>query len=736
MAKKKDDEILKLALERFEEIESYEGEQREKMRLDKLFGLGDQWDPNDRKSREDGGRFCLTVQRSNQFTDHIKNQNRQIAPSIKISPTDDGDNEKVAERRQGLIRHIQYDSKSVMARNQAFDDAVDMGRGHYIVKTEWDGPESIDKKIIVEPIQDPFTVYMDINREKPDYSDCKFGFIVNTQRRKEFREEYPDAVSSTWTGHSSHKWSTVDRVTWAEYYCLKIVKRTLLAIKGYGEDGEEDVKLVYKDELKRELHPHEEIVKKREVEDAEWWWYKITSQEILDREKLPFKFIPIITNIGKETTVDGQLILKGLLRDIRDPLTLYNWVASTEGEIIAKATAVQWLFAEGQDEGYEDMWARSNVSNDYGLMYKPTSFEGQLVPPPQKIQFAGVPQGLVNQRHEIIEDCKAITGIYDASIGNRSNETSGVAIRARQAQGENANYHYTQNSIYGVTHEGRVINSALPTVYDTPRTLTIMGEDDNEDVLRILQDPEDPGLGTGSFNVTVAEGPNSDTARQEQASGTLQMLEKVGIVQEVAADIAIRMQDWKGKNELADRVEFGIEQKYPGITKQVKSDGENDEVVVLQQQLQQAQSQMQQMGQQAQQLQEALQKSNADKNAADKGKVQNDMEELKQGWEKLKIEKGKIEGELALKRQELELTGKIKDLEVSSNVEISSEKNKTEIIKTEMSKQQQPEVKPEAPKEKSEKPPAINIYNGGTKVSTVKKTSDNSYEVVTKTGDK
>ena len=32
------------------------------------------------------------------------------------------------------------------------------------------------------------------------------------------------------------------------------------------------------------------------------------------------------------------------------------------------------------------------------------------------------------------DDIKAITGIYDPSLGNRSNETSGIAIRERKSE--------------------------------------------------------------------------------------------------------------------------------------------------------------------------------------------------------------------------------------------------------------------------------------------------------------
>jgi hypothetical protein len=687
MARKEtDEEIIKLALERFKEIEDYEGEQRQEMLDDKEFSLGIQWSEDERRSRRADGRACFTIQRSKQFSNFVKNQQRKFAPSIKISPTDEGAQEIVAERRQGVIRHIQYDSKSVMARTQAYDDAVDMGRGHYLVTTDWVSPDSLNQKIVVEPIKDPLSVYMDINREKPDYSDCNFGFIVKSMRRSEFQEKYPDATSSSWSGTSNHKWVTKDQVTVAKYYFKKAKTRKLIVIEGVDENGKQATTTVYEDKLERELHKHEKIIRKREVEDPEWWCYTITSQEVLDKKKLVFKEMPICTTIGSEDVVDGRLVLKGLLRDIKDPLRMYNYVASQEAMLVALAPKAPWVMAEGQDEGYESMWANANIENQSALIYKPTSFEGHLNPAPQRTQFAGTPQGLVMQRQEIIADCMAITGIHEAALGQRSNETSGVAIRARQGQGENSTFHFTQNGIYTVTHEGRVINSGLEFIYDTERTIEIMGEDDEKSMVPINA-KDDPGLGTGNFSVTVSTGPTTDTARQEQAMGMIELIGQVPLIQNVASDLVVRSQDWVGKDALADRLEFAIEHQFPGITTQKKPDGENDEVMFLQQQLQQLQQQLQQMGQQSQQLQQMLQKADADKQAAEAGKVQIMLQEVDIKRQELGLKQQQIQGDLAIKQRQLEIDAMKADLDSETKLTINDKQAQKDLIIAEVNSQ-------------------------------------------------
>ena len=50
-------------------------------------------------------------------------------------------------------------------------------------------------------------------------------------------------------------------------------------------------------------------------------------------------------------------------------------------------------------------------------------------PPPD------IPAALVQESAIASDEMKATTGIYDAALGARSNEISGVAIRARESQG-------------------------------------------------------------------------------------------------------------------------------------------------------------------------------------------------------------------------------------------------------------------------------------------------------------
>ena len=67
-------------------------------------------------------------------------------------------------------------------------------------------------------------------------------------------------------------------------------------------------------------------------------------------------------------------------------------------------------------------------------------------------------------------------------LGNRSNETSGVAIEARKQESQNGTSIYADNVVKAVEQAGRVIVS-IPRIYDTER-YPHSGDDDAERLWR------------------------------------------------------------------------------------------------------------------------------------------------------------------------------------------------------------------------------------------------------------
>jgi len=64
----------------------------------------------------------------------------------------------------------------------------------------------------------------------------------------------------------------------------------------------------------------------------------------------------------------------------------------------------------------------------------------------------GTAAGALQEALNASDDMKGIIGLYDASLGARSNETSGVAINARQREGDVSTFHFLDNMSRAIRH--------------------------------------------------------------------------------------------------------------------------------------------------------------------------------------------------------------------------------------------------------------------------------------------
>jgi hypothetical protein len=176
---------------------------------------------------------------------------------------------------------------------------------------------------------------------------------------------------------------------------------------------------------------------------------------------------------------------------------------------------------------------------------------------------------------QTVDHLKSTTGIYDASLGNRSNETSGLAIRTRQQQGDTANYHYVDNLATAITHETRILLDLIPKIYDQRgRVVRILGDDGSEQNATLnapfqkrggqtVLDPRqfDPqqltkiyDLNAGRYDVAINIGPSYATKRQESADAMLQFAQAAPELTPRYADLLVEAQDWPNAQAIADRI--------------------------------------------------------------------------------------------------------------------------------------------------------------------------------------
>ncbi len=562
-----DAEIIEEAKKYMELVITADGDNRSNALADLQFLSGDQWPEDIKRLRTLDGRPCLTINKLPTFLHQVTNDQRQNVPGIKVHPVDSVADPEVAKIEQGMIRSIEYRSNADVAYDTAVNSAAAIGFGYWRLVTDYCKPDSFDQDIKFKRIRNPFTVYFDPLSEEPDGSDQTRCLISAKIKRTAFRMEYPSAECPSadslprGTGDGTTVWLDDEFIRVGEYYRIEYEKATLVQLTN-GETG-------WKKDLVA-LPEGVTIKAERESFKQKVMLYKLTALEILERTEIKCQWIPVFPVYGDELDIDGKVLRSGLVRNAKDPATMYNYWMTSATEEVAMRNKTPYIGAEGQFDGYEETWGQANNRNFPFLEYKPVSLDGSLAPPPQRQGMADIPSGILAMAMHANDNIKATTGLFDSSLGARGNATSGVQERAQQHQGDVSNFHFTDNLNRSVRQCGRCLVSMIPHYYDAKRIVRTMGEDDTMGHAEINADvpPEkqkaDPKTGAvqtvlndmtvGDYDVTIQSGPSYSTLRQEASDNMIEMGGKWPKLMEVAGDLVVKSQDWPGANEIAERI--------------------------------------------------------------------------------------------------------------------------------------------------------------------------------------
>lgn len=510
-------------------------------------GVG-QWDEKVRRQREGADRPCLTVNRCPQFVNQVTGDMRQMNPTFKVVGVNDQDKDKVDAINQ-LLRHITYNSVASDAFFYAADSQVTAGIGHWRVVTEYANDDGEDQEIRIERVDDGVGVVWDPDSTRSDRSDAKWCFVPVDLSMDVFKERYPNAKTSGFRDIDEYRRSTSDDTWWAPSDSVRVAEYWIKEIDDdeAAEAGEGEGK-----RKRQKVKVCKYIVSHDEILDGPIYWGVSDS-------KPSAKHIPIVPLIGEEVRIGNKTIRHGKIRFIKDAQRRLNYFTSAHAEVVALQPKAPFIAAEGQLDAYVDQWSRANVDNLPALIYKPVPG----APTPQRSQPPVSSSGIAEGIALAAEDMKAVTGMYDSSLGARSNETSSIAIRARDQQSDTGTYVYIENFKRALEHTGRIILEVMPHVYDTERVLQIIGDDGAVNEVEINRSVLMGGmpfikndLTVGKFDLRVETGPSYSTKRQESKDGMMQFLQSNPNVSPVIADLVAKSQDWPLSDKIAERLKL------------------------------------------------------------------------------------------------------------------------------------------------------------------------------------
>lgn len=552
---------LQNARERFSEALSVDRDNREQSLDDLEFLAGEQWPSDVKKDREESERPCLTINRLPQFIAQIEGDIRLNRPSIRVRPVEDSD-EDTSDVYEGLIRSIEDHSDATGCYAYAAVNAAQCGMGHFRVRLAHAEDETFDVDIRVQRIRNPMSVIWDPSSDHPTQEDARFCFVIDRMPRKTFEQKYPDADAAEVFSEAvtNDHWHYEDAVTVAEYWTAETEMRRLVQVANpQAPDDPSQYMTVepspeeYAQYMALGLVLAERMVPRKRVQMS-----IITGHQVLEGPfDWPGKRIPIFSVWGREVQIGERCVRKGLITDAKDSQRLFNYMRSASAEMLALAPKAPWLVTEKMIEGHEGDWAEANTANAPYLAYSPDQRAPQG---PQRQQPPQVQSALLQESALASDDMKSTTGMFDAALGARSNETSGVAIRQRQQEADVGTYVFQDNLRRAVRACGQEIVRLIPLVYDAPRTLRVLGADEQPKIMKVNQ-PGGPDLTTGKFDVTVEAGPSFSTKRQEAAELMTQVVQSGGDALMIFGDIWARNLDVPGADELRERIEMLMQQR-------------------------------------------------------------------------------------------------------------------------------------------------------------------------------
>ena len=637
MAERKAKDILAELRKRYKRCVEHE----RKNRADAMAALkfanikGEQWEESV-KSERGKDRPMFEFNRARVTNKRVINDMRANRPQGKVRGSEDGDKD-TAEVYEGLCRNIWNNSDGDTVIDYAAEYQVGGGMGAWRVITKYASDTAFDQDIMVESIKNPFCLYADSTSQDPLKRDAQYWILTDKISRESFESRYPKAkpVNFEEDGDSDNddeEWGDTEWVRIAEYWWKEPKAQQLLLLSN-GATVESD-----------KLSPEQiqaaglQIVRTRDVQGYQVKMAICSGNALLEGPtEWAGREFPFVIVYGEYMIIDGRTHWSGLTQQMIDSQRAHNWALTSVFESIAGApTAKYWATAE-QAANNVTQWSEANAKNLPFMLY---NVDPKVPGPPPRVGGADVPVALMQAAQMSGDELKATSGIFDASLGQKSNETTGIAIRARQAQGEIATFNYPDNMAKGIKRTWEIMIDLIPKIYDTERSVRILGKDGAEKYMKVNSvDPETGqpmnDLSRGKYDVVVTVGPGFATQRQEAVEAYTSIGQSNPLLWQAAPDLIFKAMDLPYADQIAERMKLML----PPQLQQMDGKDVPPEVQQAMMQAEQAMQQVQQHGQLVQKASEELQQ---EKSAADQAK-----NEVKLAAADLQVKEAQLQEEYA-----------------------------------------------------------------------------------------
>lgn len=590
------------------------------------FYAGDQWRREELTKRTNQQRPWLTINKCKPAVDQIEGDIRMNPPGPQCHPVGMGADGDTADIIEGLIRECEYRSGAKVAYATAGKYSAASGYGVLELATEYSGEREFSQRLVIQSVEDPNCVFFDPTARMANRQDAAWAGKLKMYSRIEYEQVFgknrrvlkPRAMQAAlgWIQEAIGVDGTLAQINeWTgggtgdgpffvcEFYMVEIerVKLRLYTDNIARYDDEEvprGVRAKEGEEYVREV-PKRTIVK-----------HIVDALEHLDETEWIGSLIPLFPVLGPEVYIDGKLHRLSLISGAIDSQRALNYVATTATELAGLMPKSPWVGYKGQFDdprwqtAQSEVWAYLEIQPTFAT--SETTGEQTLLPPPQRNQWEAPIQWLLALAAYFSDSIKAVTAIYDPSLGQQKGDQSGKAIEQLRSESNVGNFSYADNLHRAIEVMYDQMCCIFPKILDGPRVVTIVKPDSQHEVVQINQTfeggkpPEGEkanNICLGEYSVRVTVGPSFQT-RQDQALSMI--LDFLKVAPQVAGIPGVAANILRMVGEGNPQIEHIADLLAP------PQQGEEATPAQLQAQLQQEQAKTQQLLQIAQEMKQKL----------------------------------------------------------------------------------------------------------------------------------
>lgn len=424
------------------------------------------------------GKPKYTFDKCNEVVDDIAGEMEKSDFAIRVRPSGGASTKEIAKVRSGLIRNIENISGAQHVYNAAGRAMIAVGMDGWEVVQDWADGDDFDQELFIRKLNNYVDrVWFDCGAETQTQDDGNHVTILSSLTLQEYEDKWPDGTRvsvgndrATARRHQAKDGVIVGRIQWKEPTNIELVRMSngkVFKVDDNFEKVADELRDIGITEDRRRTRKSWKIMS-RIFDGSDW---------LSDAQDTVFKSLPVIPVFANFSIIENAIMYRGAIEKLMDAQRVYNYSKSREIEEGALAPRRKIFFTRDQAKHDMDTIQTMNTNSDPAQLW--TFVAGQL--PPFPIGGAEINPGLQLTAQGALRDIETGSGIFGPQRGEDQGIRAGVAVEKLQNKADTSKIKYFTSMEIAICQTSKVINEAMPAVYDTQRQVRILGEDGTEE---------------------------------------------------------------------------------------------------------------------------------------------------------------------------------------------------------------------------------------------------------------